>query len=154
MKNPFSLEIIVVVFVCLASVGLTWKITANHASIIAEHAEAIAENREAIESHMKKIVEQGEATQGHEQRLNSLEVGGKGADADSSRKLQADQPFTKDANKNWATTDNGALVIFGKGIVFGKLNDDCTYGNNVLSVDATEQNCPSGDGSVTFDGLM
>ena len=56
-------------------------------------------------------------------------------------------PFTCDGS--WCTSKEH-FFLFPKGIVVGQRNRNCNYGDSVLSVDRNGDNCPSGNGSVTF----
>jgi len=78
-----------------------------------------------------------------EKRMNAVE-----AKVDGGRLLQQ-LPFTMD--DGWWVADD-VMFLFPKGIVIGNKMEaaDCTYGTSVLSVDADGNNCPEGDGSVTF----
>jgi len=71
--------------------------------------------------------------------------------AETSRKLQESIFDCKDG---WCYARDH-LFLFSKGVVVGKRNFGCEYGESVLSVDAGQSqtnglNCPSGRGSVTF----
>lgn len=44
----------------------------------------------------------------------------------------------------------GKYFIFPEGVVVGKWNNKCNYGDGILSVDGYGNNCPSGKGSVTL----
>merc|ERR1712238_296098 len=58
-------------------------------------------------------------------------------------------PFT--CANGWCTNSDNYFQ-FSKGIVIGQkaADEDCSYGDSILSVDFVGKNCPSGDGSVTF----
>mmetsp|Transcript_8253 Transcript_8253/g.17941 ORF Transcript_8253/g.17941 Transcript_8253/m.17941 type:complete len:292 (-) Transcript_8253:349-1224(-) len=71
----------------------------------------------------------------------------------ASETFSAKVPFTKDDN-DWWVAESGAMFLFPRGIVVGQRNDDCVYGDGVLSVDHGDtnngHNCPAGNGAVTF----
>ena len=75
------------------------------------------------------------------------------AEEKTSRKLQETGPF-KRVGQDWVTEDDNSLIIVRKGIIVGKKNPDCNYGDASLSVDrgldGEGKNCPSGSGAVTF----
>jgi len=71
--------------------------------------------------------------------------------SETSRKLQ-DSLF--DCTDDWCFARDH-FFVFSKGVVVGKRNFGCDYGESFLSVDAGQPqtnglNCPSGLGSVTF----
>jgi len=96
-----------------------------------------------------------EATKVSTQSLKTSERVERRLDAESGIKLtNEDSPFTKDGDGWWVAAE-GAMFLIPGGIVIGVKNDDCDYGEGVLSVDAGNPNspglnCPSGDGAVTF----
>merc|ERR1711957_1056422 len=59
-------------------------------------------------------------------------------------------PFT--CADGWCTSKDDNYFQFSKGIVIGTKapDEDCIYGDGILSVDANGSNCPSGKASVTF----
>merc|ERR1711957_150970 len=59
-------------------------------------------------------------------------------------------PFT--CTNGWCTSKDNNYFQFSKGIVIGQkaVDEDCIYGDGILSVDANGSNCPSGQSSVTF----
>jgi len=67
-----------------------------------------------------------------------------------TKQTNDDPPFTKDGD--WWVASPGAMFLIPEGLVIGKRNADCIYGEGVLSVDGefSGYNCPSGNGSVTF----
>merc|ERR1712238_198411 len=58
-------------------------------------------------------------------------------------------PFT--CANGWCTNSDNYFQ-FSKGIVIGQkaADEDCTYGDGILSVDSNGSNCPSGLSSITF----
>ena len=59
-------------------------------------------------------------------------------------------PFT--CADGWCTSKDNNYFQFSKGITIGQkaADEDCMYGDSILSVDANGSNCPSGQSSVTF----
>jgi len=66
------------------------------------------------------------------------------------RQLIEDLPFT--CTDDQCTTDS-KYFVFPKGVLVGKRNGYCNYGEAVLSMDVTGRNFPSGYSSVTFGEL-
>jgi len=68
-----------------------------------------------------------------------------------TKQTNDDPPFTKDGD--WWVASPGSMFLIPEGLVIGKRNADCIYGEGVLSVNGGSyrgDNCPSGDGSATF----
>eukprot|EP00587_Corethron_hystrix_P004662 CAMPEP_0113313310 /NCGR_PEP_ID=MMETSP0010_2-20120614/9787_1 /TAXON_ID=216773 ORGANISM="Corethron hystrix, Strain 308" /NCGR_SAMPLE_ID=MMETSP0010_2 /ASSEMBLY_ACC=CAM_ASM_000155 /LENGTH=388 /DNA_ID=CAMNT_0000169301 /DNA_START=140 /DNA_END=1309 /DNA_ORIENTATION=+ /assembly_acc=CAM_ASM_000155 len=69
------------------------------------------------------------------------------------KKYSTGAPFNRTSD-GWWIADKNSHFLFSRGLVVGKKNMACNYGNATLTVDAGKKeegtNCPSGQGSVTF----
>ena len=65
---------------------------------------------------------------------------------DMKRRLDA-QPFNCLGDE---CTDARNFLVFPKGVLVGKRNSVCNYGDEILYVESKVMNCPSGESSVTL----
>ena len=65
---------------------------------------------------------------------------------------QVNEIYPKESANGWCTSKDDNYFQFSKGIIIGQkaADEDCMYGDSILSVDANGSNCPSGQSSVTF----
>ena len=102
--------------------------TSTDSDILAQVAEATKLSNQSLETSQRV-----------ERRLE--------AETDTKR-TDDDSPFTKDGDGWWVAAP-GAMFLIPGGLVIGKRNEDCIYGEGVLSVDGggdrAGDNCPSGD---------
>jgi len=54
------------------------------------------------------------------------------------------------SDQNLCIANSEKHFVFPKGVIIGTINESCNYGDKILSVDESGNNCPQGAGSVTF----
>uniref|UniRef100_A0A7S1B3K5 Uncharacterized protein n=1 Tax=Corethron hystrix TaxID=216773 RepID=A0A7S1B3K5_9STRA len=132
-----KIELVPLVFVAATSL---LGFVAQHQHV--KHVEKKVEGLQHVENEMAALKSQyKEVLQEIEKTRNLINV------PQSPDSTAAMGPFSRDGD--WYVA-NTAMFHFPIGIVVGERNSKCEYGNAVLSVDEEGNNCPSGDGSVTF----
>jgi len=153
MKFDFSALTVILVSVAGSWTGLSVKYD-RKLSVLSEKIDACSKGDAAPTSTDSDVLSQvAEANTLSYQSLETSERVERRLDAETDTKqTNDDSPFTKDGDGWWVAAP-GAMFLIPEGLVIGEKNEDCIYGEGVLSVDSGENrgdNCPSGDGSVTF----
>jgi len=155
MKFDFTAFTVIAVSVAGSWTGLSIKYD-RKLSVLSQKIDTCSKGETASTSTDSDILSQvAEATKLSNQSLETSERVERRLEAETDRKdpNHNDSPFTKDKDGWWVAAPRAMFLIPAGGIVIGKRNRDCAYGKGVLSVDnggPLGDNCPSGDGSVTF----
>jgi len=151
MKFDYSALTVIVVSVAGSWTGLSVKYDQKLA-MLSDKIETCACPKEEADPTSTLLSQVAEATKLSTQSLETSERIERRLNAETGTKISnQDSPFTKDGD--WWVAAEGAMFLIPGGIVIGRRNEDCAYGQGVLSVDHGYEpgnNCPSGNGSVTF----
>jgi len=151
MKFDCSALTVIVVSVAGSWTGLSVKYDRKLA-MLSDKIETCACSKEEADPTSTLLSQVAEATKLSTQSLETSERIERRLNAETDNKISnQDSPFTKDGD--WWVSAEGTMFLIPGGIVIGSRNEDCAYGQGVLSVDNGYEpgnNCPSGDGSVTF----